>query len=179
MILTLAAWLATAAILLSYARTTQDPAKANAFHAANVFGCIPLIILNVQAAVWPAVVVNLGFGIPAAWALWKRSRRHTAAVVTLQDQLDEFFADLERVSGVSDLQRGFIAGEPTDGEAIFPAAQYLTQLSNIPPGHAYLLNPETIVLQPVQDFGYWDQDVEDRYSDRSPHHPDYTWKETT
>ena len=78
MILTLAAWLATAAILLSYARTTQDPAKANAFHAANVFGCIPLIILNVQAAVWPAVVVNLGFGIPAAYALLKaRQRPHS------------------------------------------------------------------------------------------------------
>ncbi len=185
-LLTIAAWLATAAILLSYARTTRNPEKVTTFHWCNALGCIPLIILNAQAAVWPAVVVNVGFGVPAAWALWSRSRRHTAAVVTLQDLLDEFAADLERVSGVSDLQRGFIAGEldtapPRSTLQHLPVCPATVAWLSEEPTDGEALSAHTLLsaAQPVQEFGYWDQDVEDRH-DRgvSPHHPDYQWKET-
>lgn len=82
MILTTAAWVATAAILLTYALTTRkgkglrsQQKTVERFHYANAFGCVPLALLNAQAGVWPAVVVNLGFGLPAALAVYRDQRR--------------------------------------------------------------------------------------------------------
>lgn len=61
------AWVATGVILFTYAKTVRSHKWTPRFHIANAVGCIPLTILNAEAGVWQAVVVNLGFGIPAWW----------------------------------------------------------------------------------------------------------------
>lgn len=63
-------WAATAWVLGTYALMART-GRARPFHLANALGCIPLIALNVTAGVWPAVVLNVTFGMLGWLALIK------------------------------------------------------------------------------------------------------------
>lgn len=81
MILTATAWAATAAILITYALTSVCPGKQAVarFHLANALGFLPLALLNLKAHTYPALTVNLGFGIPAVYAVSGELRDRWAA----------------------------------------------------------------------------------------------------
>lgn len=59
-------WAATAWVLVTYAVMART-GRERPFHWANALGCVPLIALNVLAGVWPAVVLNVTFGL-LGWA---------------------------------------------------------------------------------------------------------------
>lgn len=65
-VIALAAYVADAAILATYAATARGR-NVRLFHWANGIGCAPIIATEVAAQAWPALILTAAFGA-IGWA---------------------------------------------------------------------------------------------------------------
>lgn len=64
-------YVADVCILGSYGVMSFVPSKVRAFHWANAWGCVPLLIAEVQAGLWQVVVITGTFGVLGWLGVWR------------------------------------------------------------------------------------------------------------